>query len=501
MQKILASRWPYITIAIIVIVFVLSLIFNIGGNNNSERVTTVVDTGVVRQVVSVSGISEAEQTAQLAFPSTGIVRDVFVEVGDNVNKGDSLVTLDARALYADREDASALLAKAVADRDELLAGPTSLARDVTTENITTKQTALKTVTATENQKISNAYANLLSSNLTAYSNNPNEDAVPPTISGTYTCKTEGTYELNVFSSGSDSGYSYYLSGIEAGTYVASDEQPIALGKCGLRIQFDKTSRYSNTHWLVEIPNTKSAQYTTSHNLYTLTISQAESAIKLAERAVITAKTTATNQNAPARSEAVTRADASITQARARLSRINSTISDRTLIAPFTGTVTEIDILPGETVTSAPVVTLLAGNNFKMNARIPEIDISKLIVGEIVEMLFDASLDEIIFGKITFVSPQETEIDGVSYYKAVIEFDEAPAWMRSGLNADIDIIINNEEDTLRIPKRFLNKTTSGYEVTLLKDNKTSTTTIEVLLEGNNGFVSIKGLKIGDVIVAP
>jgi RND family efflux transporter MFP subunit len=490
MPKLLHHRVTYITMAVLVILIVILMAKGASNHNGQALITTTVDQGPVRQLVSVSGVAKAEQTAELAFPITGIVQTVLVDTGDVVAAGDTLITMDARALYADQQEATAALARTVADRDELLSGPTGSARDVTTENLASAQENLTTTKENEQQKVANAYQTLLSSGLTAY-----------TISGTYHCDTEGTYTLDVFTSKAESGYSYKLSGIENNTQVVSTDQPLPLGDCGLRIQFDENSNYNNSLWHVDIPNTKSTLYVTNRNAYALSVTQADSAIAVATQAVTLAKANATNQNAPARSEAVTRANAAITQAKARLNRINATIADRTLKAPFAGTITNIDILPGETVTTAPVVTLLADDEFEVIARIPEIDIGKLLVGQRTEMVFDARSNETIIGDISFVSPQATEIDGVAYYEAIIQFIQIPDWLRSGLNADIEIIIAETTDSLRVPKRFVSQTETGHEVLTLKDGTTASTTIEVILTGNDGYVAITGLTAGDTVVAP
>lgn len=487
--------------ALLVIFFVGYMAHSVSTRNHSTEITTTVEKGSVRQLVSVSGVTTAKQSAELAFPTSGIVTDVRVKTGSVVKAGDVLITLDTRSLYADRQNALAALKRAEADLAELLEGPTGSARNVTFETFASKEATLATTKETEAQKVANAYHALLSTDLTAYSDDPNEDAVPPTISGTYTCDTEGTYTLSVFGSKADSGFSYRLSGLEQGTYVASVEQPIALGACGLRVQFNATSFYNNSVWHIDIPNKKSTQYVVYRNAYTLAVTQAESAIALAEQAVALAKADATNQNAPARSEAVVRAEAAVTQATAQLARIDTTIADRTLRAPFAGTITEIDILPGETVLTLPVVTLLGDTAFEVTARIPEIDVSKVAAGQAVEMLFDAKTTELITGKITFISPQATEIDGVAYYEATIEFTAVPPWMRSGLNADIEIITAESTDVLRVPKRFLHQTAAGYHVLVKRNNTTATTTIEILLEGNDGFVAITGVTAGDTLLAP
>lgn len=501
MSLLFGKRHTYIAIAVVVILVVITMIYQVGSQDKSTEVTTTVETGPVRQLVSVSGIAEAEQSAELAFTITGIVRDVNVKTGSEVKAGDVLVTLDTRSLQADRQDALAALAQVIANRDELLKGPTASARTVTAETLASKEAALRTTKENEDLKVKNAYHTLLSGDLTAYSDDPNEDAVPPVVSGTYTCDTEGSYTLTLFSSKSNSGYSFNLSGIENGTFVASTDQPTALGTCGLYIMFNTDSIYTNSEWHIDLPNTRSVSYITNRNAYTLAKTQAESAIALAEQAVALAKADAIDQNAPARSEAIARANAAVTQAQARLGRIDATIADRTLSAPFDGVITNIDILSGETVTTGPVVTLLASNAFNVKARIPEIDVSKISVGQPVEMLFDARTSEVVTGTITFISPQATVIDGVAYFEATINFTEIPTWMRGSLNADIDIIINEETAGLRIPKRFLIETDNGYVVLLTQGELAASTSVELLLEGNDGYVAITGVSEGDTLVAP
>jgi RND family efflux transporter MFP subunit len=501
MKRFLRHRFLYIGLALIAIVVMVLLMLGVGRNNGPELVVTIVESGLVRQLVSVSGVTEAKQTASLAFPSPGYVESILVKVGDTVEAGDILLTMNTNALMADRQEALAILTKAKADKVELIAGPQLESRTVTSETVILKERALETTKETETKKVANALAALRSAELTAYTNNVNEDSIPPTVSGTYTCDTEGVYKIEMYRSEAQSGYSYRLSGLEEGTFTAAVEQPSPLGLCGLRILFDDESIYGNTTWYIEVPNTTSDAYLTYKNAYELAKTQAESAIALAEQDLLLAKATASNTNAPARSEAVIRADASIVQAEARLARIESELSDRTLRAPFSGTVTDLSIERGEIAASTPIITLLAASAFEMIARIPEIDIGKLAAGQKVEMVFDAKRDELVTGTITFISLQATEIDGVAYYEAYIEPDNTPAWMRSGLNADIDIIVFKVENTLRIPKRFVIMNNDTYSVQRQIGDTVATTTIEVTLEGNEGFVAITGLNAGDTVVAP
>jgi multidrug efflux pump subunit AcrA (membrane-fusion protein) len=501
MKLIFTSHTSYIAIAIGVIGVVLFMLYSVSTREQAPLVTSVVDTGNVRELVSVSGIAEAKQTAQLSFPVSGTAREVFVQKGDQVATGATLVTLDARALYSDRLEATAALTRAIADRDELLAGPTVFSQSVTTETLATQKAALATTRENESQKIQNAYRTLLSSGLTAYTEDATKEAIAPTIGGTYRCDQEGTYIISVYASAASSGYSFTLSGLETGTYSVYTDQPGPLGTCGLTIIFDANSRYTNSRWLVDIPNQRSASYTTNRNTYELTVTQANTAITLAEQAVALAEATATNQNAPARSEAVARADAAVIQAQARRNRIDVAIAERTLTAPFAGTITNISVLPGETVTTAPVVTLLAESNFEVVARIPEIDIGKIQTGQPVEMKFDTRPLEIQTGVVSFVSPRSTQIDGVAYFEAVIQLETLPDWMRSGLNADIEIVVKEISDTPRVSRRFIIKDDSGNFVQKLNGETITVTPIDIIFTGNDGFVAITGVTAGDTLVAP
>jgi len=224
MKKLFMSRSLYVGIAILIVIGVVLMALGVGRQKEATLVTTTVETGSVRQLVSVSGIAEAEQTAELAFPTSGIVSAVNVNQGDVVTEGTILVTLSADALLADRADAVAALTRAVATRDELLAGPQTEARAATAESISLKNTSLNTIQATQADLVANARRTLLSSGLTATSDDPEEESVAPIISGTYTCDEEGTYIMDMYSSGANSGYSFRLSGLETGTFNASVEQ-------------------------------------------------------------------------------------------------------------------------------------------------------------------------------------------------------------------------------------------------------------------------------------
>lgn len=500
MKSFWRSRSFIITVSGLAIAAAATWYFT-NSNNVTPLITATVEDGDVRQSVAVSATVKAENTAELAFPTSGTVTGVFVRKGDVVATGTRLVTLDAAALQAEVLDARAAVASAVAKRDALLAGARSETRNVTKETIIAKEAALAEAVTDEAQKVTNSLRTLLSSDLEASTDNPGEDAVAPIISGTYLCSETGSYKLSFYRSGEQSGYSVRVTGLEQGTYPTSNEHPNALGTCGLRVQITPNENYQNTTWTVSVPNTKSSSYITNKNTYDLALVREESVVETARRELTLARAQGSESNAPARPEDLTQANAAIAQAQARLVRAVAFASDATLVAPFSGTIVSIDAVAGEAVATAPVVTLLSADRFELIARVPEIDIGKLNVGQSATVLFDTAPDEELLAKIDFISPSATTIDGVAYYETRLALGEIPPWLRSGLSADVDIIIE-EKTGLRIPRRFITETSGKYSVLVQKDvDMITSTPIEVELMGNDGYAVISGLSLGDIVVAP
>lgn len=492
--------WIYSGAAILILVALFSLV-NVLRGPQIEYVTDKVDRGDIREVVSVSGLIKADNTADLAFPVTGTVKNINIKEGDNVALGDTLVTLDTASLLADRREAVANLNIAEANKSELVAGVRSEARDITTIGVVSAKAELERITKEEDEKVKNARRALYSSDLEAFPVYKSTDNVAPTITGTYTCTGEGVYNLEMFASGADSGYSYKLSGLESGIAGAYISNPGTLGSCGLRIQFPLGERFGSTDWIVPIPNKNGALYTTNLNTYELAVKQRANKIAAAEEALSLAEKGQVLENAAPRTEALNRADADILKNQARISAIDAMIADRILTAPFDGTISKVNTKTGETVGSSPVVTIVSEETFVITARIPEIDIAKIHVGQKAEVIFDAAADEILEAHLIFVSPVATEIDGVAYFEAKLQFTEPPSWLKVGLNADVDIIVGERKDVLKVPKRFLQKEGSDNYLLVREGETTIKQKIEIGFSGNDGFVEIFNLAPETIIVAP
>lgn len=363
-------------LAIVLIVGISLITKQVFFPDQPEYITAKVELGTVQEIVSASGEIEAEKIADLAFPSTGIVTDIFVKEGTEVKANDLLATLASNQLVAERNEALSSLKAAQANFEKISNGPRSETLSIANISVTNAQSNLDRTIIEQDIKVKNAKIALLSEGLEAAANNTNENSQPPIISGSYTCEDEGNYLISIYSSNSQSGYSYKYSGLETGASSASFEQPTPIGSCGLFIQLIPENFYSSSDWQINIPNKRSTNYTNLNNNYQLAKTQADNTILSARNNLDLAIKEAGLSTAPARTEEISEAEAVVAQATARVVAIDAKIADRSISSPFDGVVTKVDITKGENSNTESVITVLATDAFVLKAKIPEIDITK-----------------------------------------------------------------------------------------------------------------------------
>ncbi|MDB5188481.1 MAG: hypothetical protein JWM92_79 [Candidatus Nomurabacteria bacterium] len=239
---------PKIIIPIVAIVAIIAGVFLYHSVGKAPTVNVPSDVASNANVISTD---TTNNSVALGFPQGGRIASVSVKVGDHVTKGEVLASLDAGAAAGSLTQAKGALELAQAQYASM---------NVQYANAKKQQDTL----------VQNAYRTLLSSGLAAVPS-VQDDSHLPIITGTYNCANEGSYEIDPYPSGTNSGFSFNYSGLESGNGVVTFNTPQPLGSCGLFISF--TSGFAGaTKWTVSIPNTKSASYVTNKNAYDLAVS-------------------------------------------------------------------------------------------------------------------------------------------------------------------------------------------------------------------------------------
>lgn len=494
-----------------------------GSKNNSvlENIETgLVERGDVVEVVSETGFVKAAQSVDLAFERGGKVNEILVQAGTPVSVGQVMVELDKETATADLLSAKARLTAEQARLQELQSGADANSLSVSESALATAKTTLANakqnlieVTTQQNQLVANAEKNLRVSNLQAYlvsgeQENSSNSFLAPIVSGVYNSTKEGSYLIELYNSESLSGSSFRISGLETGAGAVSTVNPVPLGTRGLFIQFPENFS-KRTKWEIPIPNIRSSSYLTNQNTYkavvdgrTLAITAAENAVKTAEAAVNQSQASLTQVESGARSERVSAQQALVSQMEAGVAVATRQLNNLTLVAPFSGIVTKVNLEVGQIVgANAPVISLISSNQFELKVLISEVDIAELSVGDEATVKFDAYDDLRFKAHVTQIAPGAELVDGVRVFPTTLVFDENDEKIREGFSADVDITTAKREGVISIPTRAIYQdVTSKFVRTIDDSGKTAIVPVKTGLRGSDGNSEIlEGLKGGERII--
>ncbi len=115
------------------------------------------------------------------------------------------------------------------------------------------------------------------------------------------------------------------------------------------------------------------------------------------------------------------------------------LAQNTLLAPFDGTVVDVQAIPGESVQSGqPVLVLADLQHLQIETTdLSERDITRVKIGQGVDVYIEA-LDITITGKVVRISPRAETVGGDVVFPVTIELDEQPDGLLWGMTAEVEI---------------------------------------------------------------
>lgn len=496
----------------VVVVFILYLTFSSSG---IIAETTTVKSGPLVQKVLVTGQVQSSNEASLSFQTVGQVAYIGVKVGDVVTQGKVLATLSSLDAQASLLQAQATLQNAQATLDQLTQGsrPEEIAiKQQTVDNAkaTLDQTYLtipdgvRNVDAVTSDIVRNKFSSMFTYNGTGYVLSfsscdqtlqniieANRTNIERTISDFQ--KKSSTISALSNTADIDSVFDQAYKVTSVTNDLVSSISTLLLSSC------------SATNSSLDAYRTNLTNVKTSMNTLFTDISSKRTALT-------TAKNTYTSA---ARDLALTKAgtdpyklqaqQALVTSAEAQVKQAEANLSKTVVYAPFSGTISDVSVVRGETVTSGKtVISMLATNAFEVEAKVPEIDVVKIEDGSKVNITLDAYGTSVVFpATVTRVSPNSTTEGNVPMYKVLVTFIGEDPRIKSGMTANVNIITQDIKSTLSIPARFVTVIDQTKGMVIVRENKVDTVKDVTLgIRGEDGLIQItSGIKEGDVIVAP
>ncbi len=455
----------------------------------------------VRSSAVVSGKVLAQNSATLTFPSVGVVKAVYKTEGEYVKEGEVLASLTQDVLVNQYEAALQAVNYQKALQAELLRGPLNESKKVSDTTVVVAEKTLDKIEAEYDVAVAAAKEALLSTDLAAFTTDNDDPAVPPVVTGTYTCDSEGEYILDLYPSNSRTGFSFRYSGLESGFLTAWTKTAIAIGTCGLYVQFDEGSDYQKGTWVIEIPNKRSPYYLQNRNAYELSLAEREGALAVAASNVNLAEDARIRDTRLPSPETKLQSEARVAEATSVLASIAAQIDHMVIKAPFSGQVTDVNIKVGETSDPSKVITLLSEEQYELEVYIPEANIRQAQINNRVEVVFDASPNEVLLGSVSYISPQSMQVEGVSYYMAKINLQNTPQWLREGLSADVEIVFKEVAKVPAVPRQYLLEEDGAYFVYLKEGTSVVRRNVTVGMVGTNGLVEVGNIPVGSVLIRP
>lgn len=191
----------------------------------------------------------------------------------------------------------------------------------------------------------------------------------------------------------------------------------------------------------------------------------------------------------------------IVAAEARVAAAQSALELAKITAPFDGTITQVEVLPGDVV-SQGTVAFRVDDLSRMFAEIQvsEVDINKVKVGQTVTLSFDAILAKEYHGNVVEVSLAGTTVQGVVNFKVTVALTDADEEVLPGMTTAANIVVNELEDVLLVPNRAVRVREGRRVVYVLQGGQIQVVEIEIGASSETESEVISGdIRPGDEII--
>jgi multidrug resistance efflux pump len=143
--------------------------------------------------------------------------------------------------------------------------------------------------------------------------------------------------------------------------------------------------------------------------------------------------------AGASAEEIAAAEVAVAQAEAALLVARAGLDQATLRAPVAGTVTALEVGPGEAVMPGQVaLTLVDLGRLRVETTdLSELDVARVAVGQRASIYVEP-LGVTVGGRVVRIASQAEMIGGDVVYALVVELDEQPPGLRWGMSVEVEI---------------------------------------------------------------
>jgi len=500
-------------IAVVILILILAGYFFFTREKSKEYETMTAVYRELVQEVNVTGRVKPVESVDLAFEKSGRVAVVYVDIGDKVNIGKTLIVLENADIRAQLKQARADVKAEEVKLAELERGTRQEDIDIQEAKNLDYETLLSDARINLVDKIKDTYTkadDAIRNKSDQFFNNPK--SVNPELSFVGTNQSlKQTLEFNrvliegVLISWQNSVNSLTVdSNLRDASVLAKNnlnQITTFLDDAGLALSgLDASPSNSQTKidgWRADVFTARTNINTAKNNITTADEKWrgAESNLLIGERELALKKAGSTPLEIQAQ-------EAKLESKEAQVLNLEAQLGKTIIRTPIEGLVTKQDAKVGEIIGANTVITsLISDSQFEIEANIPEADIAKVSIGNKALLTLDAYGRDVIFeASVVSMEPAETIIEGVATYKTTFHFSKKYDQVKSGMTANIDIQTANLKNVIAVPQRAIIRRNGEKFVQVLKNETPEEVKIITGLRGSNGNIEIiNGLDEGDVVI--
>lgn len=188
--------------------------------------------------------------------------------------------------------------------------------------------------------------------------------------------------------------------------------------------------------------------------------------------------------------------------------------DIVVTAPTAGTVTNLSLSPGDSVTAdtqgmsaltasppPPVLTIANLNDYTIKLALNEVDIPKVRTGQSAKVTLDAFSEREFAGRVTHVDTVGTNTQGVVTYAIVITITNPDPAIRPGMTANVDLEVDKETDVLSVSNSAVKPYQGGRAVRVLdpETNEMKYIPVTIGLKGESRTQIVSGISEGQEVI--
>ncbi len=194
------------------------------------------------------------------------------------------------------------------------------------------------------------------------------------------------------------------------------------------------------------------------------------------------------------------AKAQVEQARIALENAKSRLDDATLRAPFDGVVTAVYISVGEWA-SGRAVALVDTGSLEVVLDVDQVDIGQIVTGQPTIITLEAWPDQEIEGQVVAIAPKAQANSEIVTYQVHIGLHAGDLPIRAGMTANARLITAERDDVLLVANRAISvdRDAGKYYVHRVEGETVSKIEVTVGMRDRNYTEITSGLEKGDRLV--